>query len=179
MSNVTSIEKSTRKPAAKVEKCDEFDDDDTYDARASIMLATADPHIAADDGVAAIMAMPGEPVIFQRAGSLVHIARQAPATARQKLDGVEDRTIVPVQLALLRELLTQAAIWRTLRRRKDGSEEWVVTQPPRQIAEAILARGEWKFPVLTGVISCPTLRPDFSLLNHPGYDQRTGLYADF
>jgi hypothetical protein len=154
-------------------------DEEIDDGRPTILLVTADPHLAADEGIAAIMGLPGEPVVFQRAGSLVHIARKAPATARQKSVGVQDQTIEPVQLALLRELLSQAALWRTLRRRKDGGDEWVVTQPPRQIAEAILARGEWKFPVLTGVISCPTLRPDLSLLDAPGYDQRTGLYADF
>lgn len=158
------------------------------DGRPVILLAAADPHVAADEGIAAILQMPGEPLIFQRGGMLVHIAQQPPATARQKVAGVVDRQIAPVTLPLLRELLSQAAIWRQMRTRRSKDkttgewsvrEEWVVVPPPRQIAEAIMARDEWKFPPLTGVVSCPTLRPDFSLLDRPGYDERTGLYADF
>jgi putative DNA primase/helicase len=34
---------------------------------------------------------------------------------------------------------------------------------------------EWPFPPLLGVISTPTLRPDGSLLDRPGYDPATGL----
>lgn len=148
--------------------------------RALILLVTADPKISADEGISAIMAMPGAPIVFQRGGRLVHIARQAPATARQKAAGVRDRLIAPVTLPLLRELLSTAAIWRSQRVRKGGDDDgWVVVPPPRQIAEAILARNEWDFPVLTGVISAPTLRPDFSVLDQSGYDPRTGLYVDF
>jgi putative DNA primase/helicase len=35
--------------------------------------------------------------------------------------------------------------------------------------------GEWPFPPLTGIIQCPTLRRDGSLLDAAGYDDRTGL----
>jgi putative DNA primase/helicase len=147
--------------------------------RPQILLVTADPHISADEGIEAVKAMPGAPIIFQRGGGLVHIAAQAPATARQKVAGVTDRIIAPITLPLLRELLSQAAIWRTLRRRKDGTDDWVAVPPPRHVAEAILARDQWTFPVLTGVISAPTLRPDLSVLDQPGYDPQTGLYADF
>lgn len=156
--------------------------------RMQISMEAADLHIAADEGIQAVMTMPGAPVVFQRGGALVHIAARAPATARQKAARVRDRQIVAVTLPLLRELLGQAAVWRQMRmrRKKDRStgemtvgEEWVVVPPPRQIAEAILARDQWDFPVLTGVISCPTLRPDFSVIDTPGYDPQTGLYADF
>jgi putative DNA primase/helicase len=156
--------------------------------RPLILLEPANPHLAADEGIKAVMGMPGAPVIFQRGGLLVHIAALAPATARQKAARVTDRQIVPVTRPLLSELLAQAAIWRQMRtrRKKDKdsgqwstTDEWIVVPPPRQIAEAILARDQWDFPALTGVIAHPTLRPDFSLLDEPGYDPRTGLYADF
>lgn len=35
--------------------------------------------------------------------------------------------------------------------------------------------GEWRFPPLAGVLTCPTLRPDGSLLDRPGYDAETRL----
>ena len=51
-----------------------------------------------------------------------------------------------------------------------------VIDPPDAAIRPILDMiGEWPFPPLTGVIGCPTLRPDGSLLSAPGYDVRTGL----
>jgi putative DNA primase/helicase len=48
--------------------------------------------------------------------------------------------------------------------------------PPLAVVNQILAMaGEWPFPPITGVITCPTLRPDGSLLDIPGYDDKTGL----
>jgi putative DNA primase/helicase len=52
----------------------------------------------------------------------------------------------------------------------------VPTDPPRTVALTILARdGEWRFPVLAGVITTPTLRPDGTILSQPGYDVQTRL----
>ena len=43
----------------------------------------------------------------------------------------------------------------------------------------LLARvGEWNAPVLNGVVSTPTLRPDGTVLQEPGYDRMTGLLFD-
>jgi hypothetical protein len=40
---------------------------------------------------------------------------------------------------------------------------------------ALEMRGDWPFPVVQGVISAPTLRPDGTPLNKLGYDKETGL----
>ena len=49
--------------------------------------------------------------------------------------------------------------------------------PPRQVAEALLARkGLWSVPRVSGVITTPTLRSDGSPLADKGYDVATGLY---
>jgi hypothetical protein len=37
---------------------------------------------------------------------------------------------------------------------------------------------EWPFPPLAGIIGCPTLRPDGSLFDRPGYDEATGLVLE-
>src|SRR5262249_1463493 len=48
--------------------------------------------------------------------------------------------------------------------------------PPKEVVEQIAAMvGDWPFPPLAGVIGCPTLRPDGSLLTQEGYDLVTGL----
>lgn len=47
--------------------------------------------------------------------------------------------------------------------------------PPDKVATNILASPEWPFPVLNGIVENPTLRPDGSVIDHPGYDAQTGL----
>src|SRR5690606_12107681 len=49
----------------------------------------------------------------------------------------------------------------------------------QRLAETYLAReGQWRLPVLTGIINAPTLREDGSILDQPGYDAQTGLLFD-
>jgi hypothetical protein len=48
--------------------------------------------------------------------------------------------------------------------------------PPKEVVAQILGMiGEWPFPPLSGVVGCPTLRRDGSLLTNEGYDFATGL----
>jgi putative DNA primase/helicase len=50
---------------------------------------------------------------------------------------------------------------------------------PERIAVHYLARsGEWRLPVLAGTITAPTLRPDGTVLQEPGYDAATRLWYD-
>jgi hypothetical protein len=73
----------------------------------------------------------------------------------------------------LRDLLGRVADFRKYDKR---SNKWVPIDPPPQVAQTVLARqGEWKFPVVAGVITTPTMRPDGSLLTQPGYDPPTRL----
>ena len=55
------------------------------------------------------------------------------------------------------------------------SAAWKSTCCPENLAKCLLARPTWELPFLTGVINTPTLRPDGSLLDMPGYDTRTGI----
>lgn len=54
---------------------------------------------------------------------------------------------------------------------------FVATDPPRDVAQAILDRddGRWGFPRVSGTITTQTMRPDGSILADPGYDHTTGL----
>ena len=52
--------------------------------------------------------------------------------------------------------------------------------PPPKLVDIILAsRGDWAFPVVRGVLTTPTLRPDGSLLTEPGYDPVQPLLSRF
>ena len=57
------------------------------------------------------------------------------------------------------------------------SKEWVRVDCPPRVAKTILSMPDrWGFPVLSGILEAPCLRPDGSLLTTPGYDPATGLY---
>ena len=80
---------------------------------------------------------------------------------------------IKLEATYLRDLLGRVADFRKYDKR---SNKWVSIDPPPQVAQTILARqGEWKFPVVAGVITTPTMRPDGSLLTQPGYDPPTRL----
>lgn len=50
---------------------------------------------------------------------------------------------------------------------------------PQWVAPQYMARiGEWRLPVMRGIIEAPTVRQDGSLLDRPGYDPATGLWLD-
>ena len=56
----------------------------------------------------------------------------------------------------------------------------VVCDPPAKLVDILLAsRGDWRFPVVRGVLTSPTLRPDGSLLTTPGYDPLSRYYLMF
>jgi putative DNA primase/helicase len=58
----------------------------------------------------------------------------------------------------------------------DGEGGWTQIDPPMGVALGLLARNQWNLPTVAGIITCPTLRPDGSLLTAPGYDAATKLY---
>ncbi|MFO1084075.1 MAG: hypothetical protein U1E21_05910 [Reyranellaceae bacterium] len=111
--------------------------------------------------------------VFQYGGRLVCPARQ-PVRVRDGKE-VSDLVLVPVTLPAMRELLTRAANFMQWDARKKGFK---AVDCPRDVADALLARGAWKLRTLTGLISAPTLREDGSVLDQPGYDAQTGLLYD-
>lgn len=70
-----------------------------------------------------------------------------------------------------RERMATVASWNKLN--KKG--ETVATLPPKCVVETILARGEWPFRPLDRIVETPTLRPDGTVLDTPGYDAETGI----
>jgi len=114
------------------------------------------------------------PVLFQRARRLVVIGRGVPPP--KYLRRPQDLPVIlDVNRAQLLELAAQAAEFQVY----DGRmQDWKAALPPKWAVEVILNRGEWPFAPLEGLIHAPTLRPDGSVLDTPGYDPDTGLYLD-
>ncbi len=119
-------------------------------------------------------AQPDTPVLFQRARRLCVIARgvRPPKWLRRPQDLP---VILNVSQARLLELAAQAAEWQVYDQR---SKAWKAALPPEWAIKVLLSRGEWAFAPLEGLIHAPTLRPDGSVLDTPGYDSDTGLYLD-
>lgn len=81
----------------------------------------------------------------------------------------------PVTAPWLKEQLARVANWE----RPVKGDKYVSCDPPAKIGNTYLARiGEWRLPVLNGVLQNPTLRRDGSIIQTEGYDQQTGLYLD-
>jgi hypothetical protein len=128
--------------------------------------------LAAEQSERAIMASGAE--VFARGDQLVRPVTKKARGADGKPTTVAHLAKIP--LPYMRQLMDRAAIYE-----KPGpegsSKAFVPSPPPEEAAKLILNReGDWPFHEVVGVIAAPTLRPDGSVLDRPGYDQATGLY---
>jgi hypothetical protein len=112
--------------------------------------------------------------IYQRGAMIVRPAQtRIPIADTRQTFGMR---LVPVKLHHLIETFTAVADFQRFDKK---SKEWVSMNCPRDVAAAYLERdGEWRLPTLTGITHTPTLRPDGSPLDRPGYDSETGILYD-
>lgn len=147
-------------------------DDDDGDGRPVIRIFAGFLHRAVDMAEGALMQAG---LGYYQRGSMVVRPAMVPVAVS---DGrtVDAPRLVDVKAHHMAEAFTRAANWKRFDKREG---EWLSTDCPHRIAETFLAReGQWRLPVLTGIINCPTLRPDGSILDLPGYDPQTGLLFD-
>jgi putative DNA primase/helicase len=136
----------------------------------TIRVVAGERHLVSDAGLVALVGAGAE--FYQRNMTLVRVGLMPAKTAAD--DDIVVPGIVPVTLPHLGRALGFAARWERYDMHAKG---WLRTDPPKPVGEQILAMtDEWPFPPLAGVISCPTLRRDGSLLATAGYDNATGLY---
>lgn len=110
-------------------------------------------------------------LLYQRSGFVVRVLTNTPSPKGIRRSQAA-LVIQGIEIPYLMEMLTEKAAWVKYSKREDA---WNPSDCPRIVAETYLARGTWKLPILTGIIGSPTLRPDGSLLEKPGYDEDTGL----
>ena len=113
--------------------------------------------------------------IYQRAGSLVTTGFVPVVTSEQH--EIEAQQIVPLGDHALLEAASVAAAFEKF----DGrAGEMVPAHPPMTRIKTLAPRpGRVKCPVLTGIVSAPSMRADGSIVTAPGWDRRTGLLLDF
>ena len=147
-------------------------DDDDGDGRPVIRIFAGFLHRAVDMAEGALMQAG---LGYYQRGSMVVRPAMVPVAVS---DGrtVDAPRLVDVKAHHMAEAFTRAANWKRFDKREG---EWLSTDCPHRIAETFLVReGQWRLPVLTGIINCPTLRADGSILDLPGYDAQTGLLFD-
>jgi hypothetical protein len=114
--------------------------------------------------------------IYQRSNGLAKIARLAKPSNEQGIE--RPAQTLHIELAsppYLRYRLGDVAMWLT----KNAEGNVIRIDPPMAVASTVHALGTWpNTPPLTGIVEAPTMRPNGSILDTPGYDAATGLYFD-
>lgn len=141
-------------------------------SKPEIKVSVGEVEPVIDQAQAAILGLGNE--IYVRAGALCRLTRgaKAPAGINRPADAP---TITLAPAAHVFELAARAARWYE-NREKDGEIIEVDVLPPKWAIEVLMARGSWEFPAIEGIIEAPTLRPNGSVLDRPGYDSETGLF---
>jgi len=133
----------------------------------------------AEDALMKASEMDGTNRVFQRGQELVRVTR---------IDDVKDDhgvrrsagalVITPLSLTWLKERLDTVADWRAYKMIK-GDPKWVPASPKLEFVQTLLDRKAWRFPVIHGITTCPTLAADGRIVQQPGFDEGTGMYLDF
>lgn len=136
------------------------------------ILVGTELHATVDRAAAELRRDPG---LYQRDGYLVHVVRPEEAGDELQTPGTPQIRLVPS--AQLTERLTRCArFFKIDGRRKDPE---VPCLPSSHVVNATIARGRWPgVRPLVGVLEAPTMRPDGSIIQRPGYDAATGYLYD-
>jgi putative DNA primase/helicase len=126
-----------------------------------------------DDAMTALMV--AEQPVFVRAGRLVEPIWTEYRTSKKDL-----KTRVTVLRPHTSETITyalnkHAAVFQRFSERK---KSWTDVDPPPEVARMIVNLGRWPFQRIVGIINCPTLKPDGTILDQPGFDPDTQLWCE-
>lgn len=128
-----------------------------------------------DQAEAALLARKDE-ALYQRSGMIVRVVRREMHSNRNYKRPPGVLGMVMVDQHYLTELFTKSAVWmkydsRTAKDRRINA--------PEQVSSTYLARSwQWRLPVLWSTVTAPTMRPDGSVLQAPGYDAKMRAYYD-
>jgi len=111
------------------------------------------------------------PLLFTQGGSLsrIQVDERGPYTK-------------PLDEFSMRGILDRSAYWaRSFGKDKEGKEKLVLTPPPRHIVMDLLSLPFWpteSFPPLVGIVRCPVMAEDGSLVDKPGYHKASKLWYE-
>jgi len=130
--------------------------------RSSENILTDRPNYEVSDQCYRILQANAPPIIYVHGGMLVRLSSNK--YHRLQIQGMA--------VDILRSILDRC--FKFVRLTAKG--EVNVSPPPADLVKDFLSRSRWAFPPLDGIITCPTLRSDGSLLVDEGYDPITHLF---
>jgi hypothetical protein len=148
--------------------------EDAGDPSGPVILLGTDLARVVDQGADVLGRAPN---LYQRGGELIRVVRVADTESdAENVEGTP--TIRTVPPSTLKAVLTSVAQWERVKevKAKGAEPEWktVATTPSDDVVAAVSQRGEWsRVRPLTGIVEAPTMRPDGSILQTPGYDAPT------
>jgi hypothetical protein len=111
---------------------------------------------------------------FQRSGELVHVTRASASveSKRSRAPHAEGAPLIrTLSLPTLRE--REATVIRWVKVNAEGEARSAL--PPDVVTSAVHSRGQWKdIPHLIAITESPFMRPDGTIVQTPGYDEKTG-----
>ena len=110
--------------------------------------------------------------VFKYGGRYVTILEKSPISVTDKFGG----ELPPIPI--VHEYDLHGLRERIMRSMTFGGAKGSISCP-MDVANTLRSRGGGAAPELTGIVGHPTLRPDGSIIDHPGYDERTGVFAHF
>ncbi|MBP7779486.1 MAG: hypothetical protein KA371_20400 [Acidobacteria bacterium] len=142
-----------------------------FDDSAGILVAGGSLTPIVDRVEEALLATP----LYQRGGVLTRVIKLDSAVGDS---GSVRRAAGSTVLAKVHEAYLVEQMGRVLQWFKPNSTGQVQIDPPSIYARTLLGRAEWRFPVLHGVVTAPTLDRDGRILDRPGFDAASGLLLD-
>src|SRR5690606_23303471 len=117
----------------------------------------------------AVQALALDRDLYQRDAQLAQVVRAEEPDDFIAAGTPQIRTVPPAQL---KERLSRVAVWQRYDAR---TKEWMATKPPGDVVAAVLERRSWPtVRPIAGVLETPSMRPDGTIIQTPGYDESTG-----
>lgn len=147
-----------------------------HDGDAVVVMSGGRLSEIVDHAEAALLSGSASP-IYQRGGVLTRAVKlDAPVGDYHDVRRERGATVlVPVNETWLTEQMGRVLRWLKI----NAKDERVPADPAPLYARTLLARGQWTFSVLRGVLNAPTLARDGRIIEVPGFDAASGLLLDF
>jgi hypothetical protein len=117
------------------------------------------------------------PTLWQKSNVVVELQNICTLPKLCKVDNGSPQLVPIDSSANLRLTLDKWGTYKKWSKKKGKKGKYIDCYPPTEIAPSILTQANYQYlRPITGMIYCPVIRSDGSILSTPGYDPSTGLY---
>lgn len=113
--------------------------------------------------------------LYHRGGALVHTIASEEVKRGEDVLVVKGTPVIrPTPQSYLTDRISRHARCVKKVKTKGGDEKWNHIPPPPNSVRAVLERGSWPgMRELRGILEAPSMRPDGTIIQTPGYDEAT------